>query len=341
MKKYKDTELDDEDFIIKEQIKKVKIAREMKKKLNGIEVINAYKLYNRKEKFEPKLLDPFLQKVGLASIVGSSDTGKSSFLRQLALSIALGKDEFIGFKLHSESKNVIYVSTEDDLFSTKTANKMQLSELINDKKELIKLKHLDFIFDTQNLSKTLETILSKKKVDLIIIDAFADIFNEEINSSTKVRSFLMPYHTLAIKNDCLIIFLHHNSKRTEFNNPSKNNIVGSQGFEAKMRSIIEIRKATDGYRHMVLLKCNFLPSSFKEIKHILEFNEETLLFKNIKKGIPLISGSKSSNPERINKILELSEKGLSTRKIERELKGTNLQIGKTAINKIINNNISK
>ena len=325
----------------KEEIKEAKLASEMKKKLKGIKVINAYNIHLSKEIKEPKLVNPFLQKVGLASIVGSSDTGKSSFLRQLALSIVLGKNEFLGYKLSPQHNKVIYVSTEDDLNSTKVANKMQLSKLVKDKKKLDELKQLDFIFDIENLIETLETILTQKKVDLIVIDAFADVFKKEINSSTQVRSFLMPYHSLAIKNRCLVIFLHHNSKRSEYTSPSKNNIVGTQGFEAKMRSILEIRKAPDGKRHMVLLKCNFLPSKYKNIKYVLEFDEKTLLFKNTEQKLDLNSNSKSSDPETIKKVLELHENGLSLRNIEKKLKGSQHQIGKTAVGNIINKNKPK
>lgn len=341
LKKPKHPKLKNEDFMTKEESKEHKLVLAKKKKLNGIEIFSAYDIHRKKEIKEPKLWDPFLQKVGLASVVGSSDTGKSSFLRQLALSIALGKSEFLGFKLSPENNRVIYVSTEDDLNSTKVANKMQLSKLMKDEKKLEQLKQLEFIFDTENLIKTLETIVSEKKVDLIIIDAFADVFTKEINSSTQVRSFLMPYHSLAIKNKCLVIFLHHNNKRSENTSPSKNNIVGSQGFEAKMRSILEIRKAPNDKRHMVLLKCNFLPSKFKKIKYILEFDEETLLFKNTKQELALNSSSKTSNPAIIKEVLELSKLGLSSRAIETKLKGTPSQIGKTAVANIIKENKHK
>ncbi|HEY9170301.1 MAG TPA: hypothetical protein VIN72_12485 [Lutibacter sp.] len=50
-------------------------------------VYNALELYKLKILSVPKLLNPFLQQVGLASLVGTSDSGKSTFLRQLAICI--------------------------------------------------------------------------------------------------------------------------------------------------------------------------------------------------------------------------------------------------------------
>lgn len=301
-------------------------------------LVNALELYNLEEVDTPKLLDPFLQKVGLASLVGSSDTGKSSFLRQLALSIALGKDDFIGFKLNPNTQNVIYVSTEDDKFSTNSSIKKQLTELA-DGSNIEDLKHLDFIFDTENLLKSLELILSEKEVDLIVIDAFTDVFNDEISSNTKVRNFLSQYHNLAIKHNCLVIFLHHNGKRTELSSPSKNNIIGSQAFEAKMRSVLEVRQSRNGNsRLLTLLKCNFLPSIYKSKSYILNFNEN-LVFYNTNEEITIGQNtSKKDNPKIIEEVIKLHKEKLSIRRIEEELKNTPLQVSKSVINIIIKKN---
>ena len=60
------------------------------------------------------LLDPYLPKTGLVALVGSSDTGKSAFLQQLALSVALGDSTFVGLPLSLTHRRAVYVSTEDD-----------------------------------------------------------------------------------------------------------------------------------------------------------------------------------------------------------------------------------
>src|SRR5688572_10256307 len=62
----------------------------------------------------PTLIDPILPKVGLVAICGSSDAGKSSFLRQLATAIVLGDSKFLGFTIKAKHQSTIYVSSEDD-----------------------------------------------------------------------------------------------------------------------------------------------------------------------------------------------------------------------------------
>jgi ABC-type phosphate/phosphonate transport system ATPase subunit len=59
----------------------------------------------------PCLWEPVLQQVGIAAVVGSSDTGKSAFLRELAVAISAGKREFLGFPLHARHCRTVYIST--------------------------------------------------------------------------------------------------------------------------------------------------------------------------------------------------------------------------------------
>ena len=65
----------------------------------------------------PMLWGHLLQKYGIAVLSGSSDTGKSTLLRQLAIAIVTKKDTFLDFPLNAEHYRVIYISTEDDIYS--------------------------------------------------------------------------------------------------------------------------------------------------------------------------------------------------------------------------------
>jgi hypothetical protein len=96
-----------------------------------------------------------------------------------------------------------------------------------------------------------------------------------------VRGFLQQYSNLASKYNCLILFLHHTGKRADEREPSKHNLLGSQGLEAKMRVAFELR--ADPYapdlRHLCVLKGNYLPSEVKSASYVLRF-DENLLFHN-------------------------------------------------------------
>lgn len=308
------------------------------------------RLFQMKYEKLPTLLEPIFPKQGLVSLIGSSDTGKSTFLRQLALSVVLGLDDFIGYKLNTETRNVIFISTEDDPASVSISIKKPLEKLLKQHKvDESLLNHLKFIFDVdlseksdKNLIKQLDNDLSEKGADLIIVDAFTDIFSGDINSSTKVREFLNVFSKLSKQHDCLILFLHHTGKHTNKYVASKNNALGSQAFEAKMRVLLELKQHphNDMQRTLTIAKGNYISTEIKKYIKVLDFDEKHLLFSDT--GKPILASNltsiKKSNPkkdEMLPEIEKLHKKGFSVRKIESELKAKGYKIGKSAINNYI------
>ena len=220
----------------------------------------------------PMLFSGLIPLTGIWALVGASDTCKSMILRQLAMSVVKGTD-FIGWKFKGKHKRVIVVCSEDDEYAISFLLKKQnrRMELSNEE-----LDHMSFIFETAELTKILEDMLQKHPVDLIIIDAFGDVFTgRDMNQNSLVRTFLNEYSHLSNKYKCSIAFLHHTGKRTEELAPSKNNSIGSQGFEAKMRLMEELRmdKNKSDIRHFCIVKGNYLPSDMKTASYVLKMDE--------------------------------------------------------------------
>ncbi|MBO7188309.1 MAG: AAA family ATPase, partial [Tidjanibacter sp.] len=218
------------------------------------------------------LLEPLLPKCGLVSLVGSSDSGKSSFLRGLAIAVAAGRAEHIGMPLHTRSQRVIYVSTEDDQTAVGKLLHKQNEELCYTRGQLAGLR---FVFNTESLYEKLDLLLSEHTHDLVILDAFSDLYQGALNENNKVRGFLQQYHELAQRHGTLIMFLHHTGKRTESLMPSKHNSIGSQGFEAKMRLMMELRPDLhdSSLRHLCVVKGNYLPAEWKKQSFVLKFSD--------------------------------------------------------------------
>ena len=314
-----------------------------KKLGNDYTFSSALELYNETIEEIPKLLDPFFQKVGLASLVGTSDSGKSTFLRQLSLSIALNLENFLGFPLYSNTNQVIYVSTEDDKNAVSFSIKKQIDFLQKEDAtiDLGLLTNLEFMFETDNLLKKLTNRLKRGPVDLIIIDAFTDVFTKELNANTQVRQFLNDFDKLAKKNNCLILFLHHIGKNTMRATPSKDSIIGSQAFEAKMRVVVELRpnQHKQNQKDLWVLKANFLDSSHKTKSYTLEVND-SMVFSSTGERSTKGQSFKSNNPQMMDKVLELHAQGLSLRKIEDALKDTEFKTSKSALGEMIKHHLT-
>lgn len=259
----------------------------------------------------PYLCELLLQKTGLAALVGSSDSGKSAFLRQLALSIAADFFDFLEFKIESKHKSVIYYSTEDDENSLRYLLNKQYQG-VRHRRKIEDFEGLRFIFNSDNPLMELDRRLTQKPADLVIIDAFSDIYDKSMNENTQVRSFLNEYSKLAQKHTCLILFLHHIGKRTETMVPDKSNVIGSQAFEAKMRLLIELRTdpIVPHLKHLCVLKGNYLPVHCKRDSYELQF-DENMLFSRTGNRVPfdklVKSPAANENSERQEKILEAVE----------------------------------
>lgn len=268
----------------------------------------------------PCLVEPFLQKVGLACMAGSSDTGKSSILRQLAISVVTGENDFLGFKIKAPHKSVIYVSTED--LENDTAYLLSRQSCKHNPKSL---QGLRFIFDITNLEVELNKRLSNKPADLVIIDCFADAYGGDLKDTQKIRIFLHRFQELAQKYQCLILFLHHTGKRTENLEPSKNNLLSGQGFEAKMRLVIELRSDTvsPNCRHLCIVKGNYLSAIHKKESYVLNFDEENFTFTNTGERIPfeLLAKQPDTNNSKAKyeQARDLKKQGYSYDQIAKEI----------------------
>ena len=220
----------------------------------------------------PTLVEPLFPKVGLACLAGSSDTGKSAFLRQMVMATSAGLDSFLGMKLNVVHQSAYYVSTEDDETATAYLLCRQNIDLNIDPTEL---RHLRFLFESENVIAELDKRLAVHPADLVIIDCFSDLYTGNMNESNQVRMFLNQYSQLANKYQCLIIFLHHCGKRTENFMPSKHNLLGSQAFEAKMRLVLELRSdvADKTVKHLCCVKGNYLSADYKTESIKLKFSE--------------------------------------------------------------------
>ena len=283
----------------------------------------------------PKLIDPIFPKVGVIALAGSSDTGKSSILRQMAMEIVSRKETFLGFPILADHHSVLYVSTEDDYYAMSSLIKKQNV----DRKAPEEFNGLRFIFDTTDLQSKLEEELTRQPVDVIFIDAFSDLFSGDMNRVNDVRGFIHYYSLLAERFKCLIIFLHHTSKRTEVNEPSKHNMIGSQGFEAKMRVVIELRKdyqnPSSSIRHFCIVKGNYLGEEYKSRSFALNFTSD-LVFEYTGRRVPFENlaprdGRRNRNTAARDRAIELHAEGLSVTEIHEQLEGEGINISRSSV----------
>jgi len=306
---------------VKSTQSKIKPNGKLSKFLVGADVIK-----NKNYKEVEYLVDKLIPKGTLCALVGESDTGKSSLLRQLAVSMVYGDEDFLGFKMKSSCNNVLYVSTEDGEMATSVWLNKYFGQ---DKSKDDILSRLNFIFSTDGIISNLRDAVKNNCIDLIIVDSYADLFTGSMNNSNEVRGFLNQYDNLVNEFGTTVIFLHHTKKSSAGSRPNKNNILGSQGFEAKMRSVMMLTKDNENmsHRHLCVVKNNYMPETNKSESFVLKFNEH-LAFDNTGERVDL---DELIDEDYLKEAKELKESGESIRAITNKLNDKGYKVSKSSI----------
>jgi RecA-family ATPase len=264
------------------------------------------------------LLEPIIPRCGIIALAGGSDGGKSCLARDLAINIVSGSDKFLEFPLKPIHRRVIFCSTEDDTNATGFLLRNQCKGLLRER-----IKNLQFIFEWEDLLSELHFWLTSEPADLVIIDCFADTYGADLKDTSKIRPFLHQYQLLAIKHNCIILFVHHTSKRTEYVEPSKDNLLSGQGFESKMRLVMELRKdsVNPNFRHLCIVKANYLSHEYKQESYVLNFTNN-FNFINTEERRPLeflVRHRENPSKEKYERAKELKDSGMCYEAIAKEL----------------------
>lgn len=262
------------------------------------------------------LLEPILPQIGSGVLVGKPDTGKSQFARQICIHIALGIDEFLGFRLSPSVNKAIYVATEDDINSVKFLLNKQFHGINKDYNDNLRFVFADTL-DQNEIRNTLENELKEKPVSLVIIDSYGDIFNgQDSNNNMAMRNTAKAYDKIAKQHNCLILFVHHINKKGYGSTPSQQHVQGGSGLTQKVRIVLQLSEGLHEVRYLTVIKGNYCPKKYKSESLELNFSEDTFLFTSTGRFVQtdqIGSNNKKSRSDRnlkneINLIQEIIKK---------------------------------
>ena len=243
------------------------------------------------------LMEPFLPVTGTALIAGKPDTGKSQFARQLAITVSQGAESFIGFNLDLKHQRAVYVATEDDAINCNFLQERQHTGLGYEPND-----NLCFVF-ADNMSQSvlisnLETILTSKPADLVIVDSFSDVFQgSDLNNNFQMRETARTFDNLAKKYKCLVLFVHHINKGAYDKAPTQQSIQGGSGLAQKVRLAWQMSSEGGNIKSLAVTKGNYTPREYKEKPIVLNFDEITFTFTRASDDVIVKSHSTSDKQE--------------------------------------------
>jgi RecA-family ATPase len=179
-----------------------------------------------------------LPQVGIGMIHAFGDVGKSTFARQLALSITYGKNEFLDQLLRVKHKHAIYCALEDTPEDVARCIQDQVKAFQEDEP----MQNIRLIFESENPYETIRTELKTKQADIVIIDSFIHLPDLKVRNEDSIIDAFVKLNEIVNKYKCLILLIHHNSKDSQNSQPDKNNCLGSVYIANRTRIMLELTK---------------------------------------------------------------------------------------------------
>jgi len=239
---------------------------------------------------EPKYLwEPFLFTKGVGAIVGPPDSGKSTFARDLAITLAMGSPTFLSRSLTPNSHRVLYVMTEECLEDIGPAIMLQLDARCagDERKRARAHKNLHFVerhqYDsTAHMLIMIDKYLAKHPTDLLIIDSFGDVFlGRDGNSNAEVRNTMKVFYKLSMDHNCAVILLSHLNKSSHHLTPDQSHVLGAGSFVQKGRFVFDIRPHSEtGHVMFTITKGNLIAPELKKVGMKLKFDPTTRTFED-------------------------------------------------------------
>jgi len=224
------------------------------------------------------LWNNLIPRIGTGLLVGQPDLGKSQLAKELAITIVKGSSEYLGMTLKPIHNHVLYVFTEDQEEGVSSSLHKQLvkhSDL--DKSKL----SLAFLQDESigELIKKLDAFCTSTPVDLVVIDAFGDIFSgSDSNNNIQMRRDIKAFDDIVRKHKISVLFVHHVNKSGYNKNPSQELIQGGSGLTQKVRFALFLSRNDEGQKYLNVTKGNYTSKFYKENRLPIDFDENTLTF---------------------------------------------------------------
>lgn len=235
-----------------------------------------YELLQMPDTEIPFLVEKLIPEGSITILSGDSDGGKTSIYQQLCLLIIQGKKEFLGLKLNPKHKGALIVNTED---TAKTIKVRLVKQLAGNQLSAEESKRLTVKTLSKDVVTNIEAFLKENPVDLVVIDAFSDVYEGDTRSDNAARSFLNQFIELIRKHGCTILFVHHNGKGKDSLGPNKDSMLGSVAIHGKARSVLQLIKDKNNpkIKSLKIVKGNYVSEDEKNQQMILEFDPVTLL----------------------------------------------------------------
>lgn len=173
-------------------------------------------MYNKEP--EPVYYWRGIEDISFGYIFGPSKVGKTIFCENLAMSLAIGRNEFFKSEMIGKPKKVFLAALEED-YKNRTRRMQKQMGKLNDKE--IKLFNENMIITGKNFPRFLtsksqwiefEELVKEEMPDVIILDSLTRIVNADITNREVCKEVMARLRNFAYDNGLCLIVIHHATK---------------------------------------------------------------------------------------------------------------------------------
>lgn len=204
-------------------------------------------------------------------VFGPSKSGKTIFCENLAMSIASGAEDFMGYPLSGIPKKILFVGLEEHWENRAERNKLQFDAISNEKKGLVnsnfRYQGIDFqkFILTNNDWESLEMLIKESEAEVVFIDSITRMNPGKLENSDTVELITRKLRSICYDNMITLVCIHHTPKMYD-SQITIDKIKGSSVFAQEADFAIGINKTSKGYRYLKNVFFRYAPDDDTYVK---------------------------------------------------------------------------
>lgn len=166
-------------------------------------------------------------------ITGVAKTGKTTFAENLAISFAIGSNEFYGYCMDGVPKKVLFINLEEKLWRIGMRNSAQISPLSKEEFKLFchnyytKPDGFPEFLNTEGDWTMLNNYIEQINPEIIFLDSLTHMCIGQIEISFEAQKFIQNYKKYVLSHGKTTFVVHHNTKGND-KPMTQDNIAGSR-----------------------------------------------------------------------------------------------------------------
>ncbi len=215
-------------------------------------------------------------------VFGPSKSGKTIFCENLAMSIAMGKDNFFGDNLDGIPKKVLFVSLEEHWVNRVDRNVKQYQALTEDQQALIDENYMyQEINFPKHVSKpedwsNLEITMAESEAQVVIVDSITRLTEGKIEGSDTAEKIMANLRDICHRLGVTLIAIHHTPKM-HGKEITMDSIKGSAVFSQESDFAIAVNKSPTGKRYVKNVFFRYAADDDEDVREFT-INNESLWF---------------------------------------------------------------